>query len=48
MLFLEKFLAIGNFSMAVSSYFIGFTIDRYNKKKADAIFLKYMCYMYVW
>ena len=30
--FLEKFLAIGNFSMAVSSYFIGFTIDRYNKK----------------
>lgn len=36
--FLEKFLAIGNFSMAVSSYFIGFTIDRYNKKKLMLFF----------
>ena len=45
--FLEKFLAIGNFSMAVSSYFIGFTIDRYNKKKLMLFFSSNEIVMYV-
>ncbi len=41
--FLEVFLAIGNLSMAVTSYFVGVLIDKYSKKRLMIIFTLMCC-----